>query len=162
MSWTLTAPNGVTATVPDPRLGDTWQTIRRQVAVPSDGGQVWIQDLCVEDQNLLLTWVGLGTSRWSQLLAVLRAANWQGEPLEVSVDTPDAAFPVGIAPGMEVDEVAVSPEQGFSPGDVVNATKFTLRLFLDQDSSSLEHQRNCYSAVSLRFRFAPIFPLEGA
>lgn len=156
--WTFTtdpdAGGTVTAVMGPPERNDAYQRVRRQAVATSDGGDVFVQDLGVEDEFLNLRWENAKPSEWSGLDRVLRAANWRSRRIQISV-TGDKAFPVGIGPSQTVDGLALSPGQGHSPGDTVLATAFTLSVKLDQSQSEWEHQQEAKGSIALRFRTVP-------
>jgi hypothetical protein len=163
VSWTWTSyPSDtccVTATTKNPDYGDVHTRDRRQLRRLSDGNQVWIQDLTVEDRYLRVGWSGLSIEEWSGLHRVLSNAPWMAGRIQADVDG-RAPFPVGIAPGMEINCVPLSPGQGYSPGQIVPATKFTLSLFLEQSRLEVEQQRAARGSISLQFRLANFRHLE--
>jgi len=156
-TWTLStspaAGGTVSAVMGAPEWGDTHEDERRQARAISDGGRVFVQDLEVEDHLINLVWHSATIEQWSALRKVLRAAEWQVRRIQIDV-TGDQAFPVGISPGQSIAGVGLSPGQGFSPGDTVKATTFTLQVRLDQPSASVSQPVEGRVSVALRFRKA--------
>ncbi len=150
MTWTWTS-NGVVGTTADPDRAEVHTEARRQVRSESDGSQVWVQDLPVTDKFLELRWTALDITELSDLKEVFRAARWQADPITINV-AGTKVYPVGIAPDQEILGIGVSPDQGFSPGDTVKATQFSLSVSLDQSQAAFTDTFERFGGLPLRFR----------
>jgi len=138
--------------------GDVGTHQRRQVAGETDGGQLFVQDLMVEDQFIDFTWEWLSEKDRSNLLLFLRAANFRQKPITFEIS--GKSFPTGLNTGQTFNGAALTTGMTRKSCEAVLNTGATVQpdvailnnVFLEQSEVSLEQIRNENSNVTLRVR----------
>lgn len=164
MPWTIstTPDQGGTASavLRDPEFGEVSGHDRRQFFIESDGGQIFTQDLEVEDRFLDVRWRWIDDAEWTGLLKVLRAGRWRFGTYSIAISGSNP-FAVPLGTGQSIGGVPINTGNGLSTGDTVFADTATLGgLKLEQSLAEIETIRNQRGAVPLRFRLPPISEIQ--
>lgn len=148
----------LSVTVPDFEFGDVDQFVRRQQAAETDGGQVFSQDLQVEDQFIDAGWNMLDSKARSDLMQFLRAAVYRQR--KVTLEIGGGAFAVPLSTGQVIAGQPIGT--GFVPRscDPALGTHATVQpdtavingARIEQSEAAFEQIRNARASVTLRFR----------